>query len=154
MSRRAVVGPHRIEFSVIAAFEQHANRRSVGIDVRAFSHHRDVAGRTHVECVRAVRHLWKREPASGVRTRVKCRSVAERGDLRVLDRCARGREYLAAQAVVLDRLRRDLRLTASGQIVDSYLLYVGPFNSQADARARCSAPPSLGSTCIVVKPSP
>jgi len=68
------------------------------------------------------------------------------------------RQQFIAQGVPAQVLRTidfpDLRLTASGQIVDSYLLYVGPFNSQADARARCSAPPSLGSTCIVVKPSP
>ena len=68
------------------------------------------------------------------------------------------RQQFVAQGVPAQVLRTtdfpDLRLTASGQIVDSYLLYVGPFNSQADARARCSAQPSLGSTCIVVRPSP
>lgn len=68
------------------------------------------------------------------------------------------RQQFVAQDVPAQVLRTtdfpDLRLTAGGQVVDSYLLYVGPFNSQADARARCTAPPSLGSTCIVVRPSP
>jgi hypothetical protein len=68
------------------------------------------------------------------------------------------RQQFQGQGVQAQVLRTkdypDLRLTASGQVVDSYLLYVGPFNSQADARARCTAQPSLGSTCIVVRPSP
>ena len=68
------------------------------------------------------------------------------------------RQQFVAQGVPAQVLRTtdfpDLRLTASGQVVDSYLLYVGPFNSQADARARCTAQPSLGSTCIVVRPNP
>lgn len=68
------------------------------------------------------------------------------------------RQQFVAQGVPAQVLRTadfpDLRLTSSGQVVDSYLLYVGPFNSQADGRARCTAAPSLGSTCIVVRPSP
>lgn len=62
-----------------------------------------------------------------------------------------------AQGVPAQMLRTsdfpNLRLTASGRGVDSYLIYVGPFNSQGDAQARCKAQPAL-STCITVRPSP
>lgn len=67
------------------------------------------------------------------------------------------RQQYVAQGVPAKVLRSadfpDLRLTASGTVVDSYLLYVGPFNTQAEAQARCSAQPPLPS-CITVRPSP
>jgi hypothetical protein len=47
----------------------------------------------------------------------------------------------------------DLRLTAGSPVTDSYLLYVGPFNSQSEAQARCGVQPPLPS-CITVRPSP
>jgi hypothetical protein len=47
-----------------------------------------------------------------------------------------------------------LQLTAGNTPVDSYLVYIGPFGSLADAQARCSAAPSVGQTCIPVRPNP
>lgn len=67
------------------------------------------------------------------------------------------RQQFVAQGVPAKVLRSsdfpNLRLTAGGQVVDSYLVYVGPFNSQAEAQARCTAQPPLPS-CITVRPSP
>lgn len=74
-----------------------------------------------------------------------------------LGRAEATRQQYAAQGVPAKVLRSsdfpNLRLAASGRVVDSYLVYVGPFNSQAEAQARCSAQPPLPS-CITVRPSP
>ena len=47
-----------------------------------------------------------------------------------------------------------LQLAAGTTPLDAFLVYVGPFGSLAEAQARCSAAPSLGTMCLSVRPSP
>ena len=47
-----------------------------------------------------------------------------------------------------------LRLIPGTPPIDSYLVYVGPFASQQEAQARCTAQPPLGTLCVPVQPNP
>ena len=47
-----------------------------------------------------------------------------------------------------------LRLIPGSPPIDSYLVYVGPFTSQQEAQARCTAQPPLGTLCVPVQPNP
>ena len=49
---------------------------------------------------------------------------------------------------------RRLQIIPGSTPADTFVVYVGPFNTLAEAQNRCATPPSLGTQCRAVVPSP
>jgi len=47
-----------------------------------------------------------------------------------------------------------LQIIPGSTPADTFVVYVGPFNTLAEAQNRCATPPSLGTQCRAVVPSP
>ncbi len=78
-------------------------------------------------------------------------------DAEAANRAEAQRAQLAATGVAAAVLRSSdypqLRIAGAAPL-DSYLVYVGPFPSEQDARARCTANPPVGAFCLPIRPSP
>jgi hypothetical protein len=78
-------------------------------------------------------------------------------DAEAANRAEAQRAQLAAAGVAAAVLRSSdypqLRIAGAAPL-DSYLVYVGPFPSEQDARARCTANPPVGAFCLPIRPSP
>jgi hypothetical protein len=80
-------------------------------------------------------------------------------DSEALGRAEARRQQLVAAGIPALILRTkdfpNLRLVAGTNApVDSFLVYVGPFNSDQDAKTYCGSQPSLQALCLPVRPSP
>ncbi len=78
-------------------------------------------------------------------------------DAEAANRAEAQRAQLAAAGVAASVLRTadypQLRIAGTAPL-DSYLVYVGPFPTEQQARARCTTSPSVGAFCIPTQPSP
>ncbi len=78
-------------------------------------------------------------------------------DSEAANRAEARRAQLAAAGVPAAVLRTadfpQLRI-AGATPLDSYLVYVGPFGTEQQARARCTTSPPVGNFCLPIQPSP
>ncbi len=78
-------------------------------------------------------------------------------DAEAANRAEAQRAQLAATGVAASVLRTadypQLRIAGTAPL-DSYLVYVGPFPTEQQARARCTTSPPVGAFCIPTQPSP
>jgi len=68
-----------------------------------------------------------------------------------------GDALTSIEEYVNDWVRRDyprLQIIPGSTPADTFVVYVGPFNTLAEAQNRCATPPSLGTQCRAVVPSP
>ncbi len=79
-------------------------------------------------------------------------------DAQALARAQALAQQYAAQGIPASVLRSTdfpkLELIKGRTPVDSYLVYIGPFASEAEAKSKCPAKPAVGAICQLVQPSP